>query len=64
MPSAPHMGNTVFDIALNCLISELVSSVIPPLFTFITAIAAAAFPRYSLRHADGRLRLKAIIAPS
>src|SRR6185295_11497650 len=35
-----------------------------PLLTFITAIVAAALPRYSLRHVDGRLRLKAIIEPS
>src|SRR5215831_9110809 len=35
-----------------------------PLLTFITAMFAAALPRYSLRHVDGRLRLNAIVAPS
>lgn len=35
-----------------------------PVFMSITAIVAAALPRYSLRQVDGRLRLNAIIEPS
>ena len=35
-----------------------------PFLTFITAMFAAALPRYSLRQVDGRLRLNAIIEPS
>src|SRR3954470_22475994 len=60
MPSAPHIGNTLLANPLYCLRSVFVASWMSPFETFMRAMVAAALPRYSLRQADGRLRLNAI----
>src|SRR6185436_11718832 len=64
IPSPPHIGNTLLAKLRKSLRSVFVTSLMLPLLTFITAIVAAALPRYSLRHVDGRLRLNAMSWPS